>query len=84
MGGSIGILIIIGLTMVVAKLGVWSMTQGVVIDASISVASTMVFARLLSDSEKLGTTFGRVMIGITLMDLAGTSVLHSRGTDCLG
>ena len=67
-GGPIGILIIIGLAMVVAKLGVWSMTQGVVIGASVSVASTMVLARLLSDSGKLGTTFGRVMIGITLVE----------------
>ena len=67
-GGPIGILFIIGLAMAVAKLGVWSMAQGVVIGATISVASTMVLARLLSDSGKLGTTFGQVMIGITLVE----------------
>jgi CPA2 family monovalent cation:H+ antiporter-2 len=67
-GGPTGILIIIGLAMAVAKLGIWSMTEGVVIGASISVASTMVLARLLSDSGKLETTFGRVMIAITLVE----------------
>jgi CPA2 family monovalent cation:H+ antiporter-2 len=67
-GGPIGILFIIGLAMAVAKLGVWSMTQGIVIGATVSVASTMVLARLLSDTGKLGTTYGRVMIGITLVE----------------
>jgi CPA2 family monovalent cation:H+ antiporter-2 len=67
-GGPIGILFIIGLAMAVARLGVWSMAQGVVIGASVSVASTMVLARLLSDNGKLGTSFGQVMIGITLVE----------------
>ena len=67
-GGPIGILLIIGLAMAVGELGVWSMTEGVVIGATVSVASTMVLARLLSDSGKLGTTFGRVMIAITLVE----------------
>jgi monovalent cation:H+ antiporter-2, CPA2 family len=67
-GGPIGILFIIGLAMAVGKLGIWNMTQGIVIGATVSVASTMVLARLLSDSGKLGTTFGQVMIGITLVE----------------
>ena len=67
-GGPIGILFIIGLAMAVGKLGVWSMTQGAVIGATVSVASTMVLARLLRDSGKLATTYGRVMIGITLIE----------------
>jgi len=67
-GGPIGILFIIGLTMAVGKLGIWSLTQGVVIGATISVASTMVLARLLRDTGKLGTTYGQVMIGITLIE----------------
>lgn len=77
-GGPIGILAIIGLAMAVGKSGIWSVTEGVVVGASISVASTMVLARLLSDTAKLGTTYGRVMIGITLIeDLAvvGMTVL---------
>ena len=38
------------------------------IGATVSVASTMVMARLLNDSGKLNTTYGRVMIGITLVE----------------
>jgi monovalent cation:H+ antiporter-2, CPA2 family len=67
-GGPIGILFIVGLTMAVGKLGIWSTTQGVVIGATVSVASTMVLARLLRDTGKLGTTYGQVMIGITLIE----------------
>lgn len=67
-GGPIGILFIIGLAMAVGELGLWSMTQGVVIGATVSVASTMVLARLLRDSGKLATTYGQVMIGITLIE----------------
>lgn len=67
-GGPIGILFTIGLAMAFGKLGVWSMTQGAVIGATVSVASTMVLARLLRDSGKLATTYGQVMIGITLIE----------------
>lgn len=67
-GGPIGILFIIGLAMAVGELGLWSMTQGVVIGATVAVASTMVLARLLRDSGKLATTYGQVMIGITLIE----------------
>jgi len=74
-GGPIGILLIIGLAISVGKLGVWSMTEGMVIGAAVSVASTMVLARLLSDTGKLRTTYGRVMIGVTLIeDLAVVSM----------
>jgi monovalent cation:H+ antiporter-2, CPA2 family len=67
-GGPIGILFIIGLAVAVGKLGVWSVRDGVVIGATVSVASTMVLARLLSDAGKLGTSYGQVMIGITLIE----------------
>jgi monovalent cation:H+ antiporter-2, CPA2 family len=67
-GGPIGILFIIGLAVAVGKLGVWSVREGVVIGATVSVASTMVLARLLSDAGKLGTSYGQVMIGITLIE----------------
>jgi CPA2 family monovalent cation:H+ antiporter-2 len=46
----------------------WSMIQGFVVGATISVASTMVLARLLADRQAMGTTYGRVMIGITLVE----------------
>lgn len=67
-GGPIGILFIISLATAVGELGLWSMTQGVVIGATVSVASTMVLARLLRDSGKVATTYGQVMIGITLIE----------------
>ena len=67
-GAPLGILFITGVAIVTAKLLGWSFTGGVVIGASVSVASTMVLARLLNDSGRLATTYGRVMIGITLIE----------------
>jgi CPA2 family monovalent cation:H+ antiporter-2 len=67
-GAPIGILLIVGLAAAAAKLLGWSFTEGIVVGATISVASTMVLARLLSDGGKLSTTYGRVMIGITLVE----------------
>ncbi len=67
-GAPVGILLMVGIAAVAAKFLGWSFTEGVVIGATISVASTMVLARLLSDTGKLATTYGRVMIGITLVE----------------
>jgi CPA2 family monovalent cation:H+ antiporter-2 len=67
-GAPIGILLIVGIAATAAKFLGWSLTEGAVIGATISVASTMVLARLLSDTGKLATTYGRVMIGITLVE----------------
>src|ERR1700733_1494810 len=67
-GAPIGILLMVGIAATAAKCLGWSLTEGVVIGATISVASTMVLARLLSDTGKLATTYGRVMIGITLVE----------------
>src|ERR1700691_4149162 len=67
-GAPVGILTMVGIAMATAKLLGRSLTEGVVIGATVSVASTMVLARLLNDSGKLTTTFGRVMIGITLVE----------------
>src|SRR6202044_1805728 len=67
-GAPIGILFMVGVAVAAAKLTGWSVTEGVVIGAAVSVASTMVLARLLSDSGKTTTTYGRVMIGITLVE----------------
>jgi len=68
LGAPVGIMLIMGLAMAAGKLAGWTLTEGVVIGAAVSVASTMVLARLLADSGKLSTTYGRVMIGITLME----------------
>jgi monovalent cation:H+ antiporter-2, CPA2 family len=67
-GAPIGILFMVGIAAAAAKFFGWSLTEGVVIGATTSVASTMVLARLLSDTGKLATTYGRVMIGITLVE----------------
>lgn len=67
-GGAMGITLSIGLASLVARIAGWSMTQGIVVGATISVASTMVMARLLSDSGGVNTTYGRIMIGITLVE----------------
>jgi monovalent cation:H+ antiporter-2, CPA2 family len=67
-GGPIGILLMVAIAVGAGKLAGWSTTEGIVIGATVSVASTMVLARLLSDSGRLSTTYGRVMIGITLVE----------------
>jgi len=70
-GGALGIALSLGLAMLAAELLGWSLAQGMVIGATVSVASTMVMARLLADRGAMGTTYGRVMIGITpVEDLA--------------
>src|SRR5271163_5049652 len=52
-GAPLGILLTLGVTMGVGKLVGWNATEGFVIGAAVSVASTMVLARLLSDSRAL-------------------------------
>ncbi|MBK7419083.1 MAG: cation:proton antiporter [Nitrospira sp.] len=53
----------------------WSWIQSVVIGSVVSVASTMVLARLLLDSGDLRAKHGRVMIGITLVEDLAVVVL---------
>jgi monovalent cation:H+ antiporter-2, CPA2 family len=67
-GGSLGIMLSLAFAVGAAWLAGWPMMQGFVIGATISVASTMVLARLLADRKALGTKYGRVMIGITLVE----------------
>jgi CPA2 family monovalent cation:H+ antiporter-2 len=67
-GGPIGILLMLGIAVGTGRLLGWTTTEGFVIGAAVSVASTMVLARLLSDTGRLSTTYGRVMIGITLVE----------------
>ena len=67
-GAPIGILAMVGIAIATSHLMGESVTDGAVIGASVAVASTMVMARLLTDSGRLGTSYGRVMIGITLVE----------------
>src|SRR5580698_1717934 len=67
-GAPLGILAMVGIAIGASELAGWSFTEGIVIGATISVASTMVLARLLTDSGTLATTHGRIMIAITLVE----------------
>ncbi|HUO36083.1 MAG TPA: cation:proton antiporter [Candidatus Acidoferrum sp.] len=67
-GGPIGIGLSVAFSAGVGHWMGWSVAQSVVIGATISVASTMVMARLLTDSGALTSSYGRVMIGITLVE----------------
>lgn len=67
-GGPLGILIAIGLAVMTGRLIGWSMTQSIVIGSVISIASTMVLARMLVDRGELRSKHGRVMIGIALVE----------------
>lgn len=83
-GGPLGILLSIGLAMGVGSLIGWPVTQSIVIGAAISMASTMVLARLLLDRGELHSRHGRVMIGITLVEdlavVAMTVLVPALGT----
>ena len=67
-GAPVGILFVVGIATAATMLLGRDVTQGIVIGAAVSVASTMVMARLLSDAGRLNTTYGRIMIGITLVE----------------
>jgi CPA2 family monovalent cation:H+ antiporter-2 len=67
-GAPLGILAMVGVAIATAELLGWSFTEAIVVGATVSVASTMVLARLLTDSGRLSTTYGNVMIGITLVE----------------
>ncbi|ULA66525.1 MAG: putative monovalent cation:proton antiporter, CPA2 family [Nitrospira sp.] len=75
LGGPIGIVLSILLGVGVGEVVGWNFIQSVVIGAVVSVASTMVLARLLLDSGDLRAKHGRVMIGITLVEDLAVVVL---------
>lgn len=68
LGGPLGVILSIALGAAVAIPLGWELKQGIVIGAVISVASTMVLARLLMDRGELRSDHGRVMMGITLVE----------------
>ena len=67
-GGPLGILMTIGMGMFTGGLLGWTPLQGAVIGMVISVASTMVLARLLLDRGELHSRHGRILIGISLVE----------------
>jgi CPA2 family monovalent cation:H+ antiporter-2 len=74
-GGPLGILLSVVLGLGVGgRLG-WPAVQGAVVGMVVSVASTMVLARLLMDRGELRSRHGRIMIGITLVEDLAVVVL---------
>src|SRR6266581_3220419 len=74
-GGPLGILLSVGLGAGTGWLMGWGTTQGIAVGAIVSVASTMVLSRLLSDRGELRSPHGNVMIGITLVEDLAVVVL---------
>jgi CPA2 family monovalent cation:H+ antiporter-2 len=75
LGGPIGILLSIALAVMTGLALGWPAQQGLMIGIVISVASTMVLARLLLDRGELHTRHGRVLIGISLVEDLAVVVL---------
>jgi CPA2 family monovalent cation:H+ antiporter-2 len=75
LGGPLGILLSVGLALLVGWLLGWSTAQSISVGAIVSVASTMVLSRFLSDRGELLSSHGRVMIGITLVEDLAVVVL---------
>ena len=67
-GGPLGTVLLIGLTMATGAVLGWPLQQGLVVGVVISVASTMVLARVLLDRGELHTRHGRVLVGISLVE----------------
>jgi len=67
-GGPLGIIFSILLGLAAGSMLGWEPSQGTVLGAVISVASTMVLTRLLLDHGQLRTTAGRIMVAITLVE----------------
>src|SRR6202522_3584479 len=67
-GGTLGIVLSMAFALGAAWLVGWTMIQGFVVGATISVASTMVLARLLADRNAMGNIYGRLRRCITLVE----------------
>ena len=84
LGGPLGIVLSGVLGVGVGRVLGWPPVQGFVVGLIVSVASTMVLARLLMDRGELHSRHGRVMIGITLVEdiavVALTVLLPAFGT----
>lgn len=68
LGAPIGIVLSMALGLGVGALFGWTWQSGVSMGAIISVASTMVLSRFLTEGGQLKSRQGQVMIGITLME----------------
>jgi monovalent cation:H+ antiporter-2, CPA2 family len=75
LGGPLGILLSVALGVLVGGPIGWTPLEGAVVGMVVSVASTMVLARLLLDRGELHSRHGRIMIGITLVEDLAVVVL---------
>src|SRR5262245_54182959 len=75
LGGPLGIILSAVLGVGVGRVLGWPPVQGLVVGFVVSVASTMVLARLLMDRGELHSRHGRVMIAITLVEDIAVVVL---------
>lgn len=67
-GGPIGILLIIGLSVWVGSILGWPPYQALFIGCVVSVASTAAMAKMLLEREELTSQHGRVMVSIALVE----------------
>ena len=74
-GGPLGLLLLIGISVGAGSFLGWTIDQGIVVGATICVASTMVLTRLLLDRGMLRTEAGRVMVAITLVEDVAVVIL---------
>jgi CPA2 family monovalent cation:H+ antiporter-2 len=74
-GGPLGTVLNIGLAVAVGALLGWPPLQALVVGVVISMASTMVLARLLLDRGELRTRHGRVLVGVSLVEDLAAVVL---------
>lgn len=74
-GGPLGIVLSMLMGVGVGRLLGWNWQQGVAVGAIVSVASTMVLSRFLSDRGQLRSEQGQIMIGITLVEDLAVVVL---------
>jgi len=74
-GAPLGVLLTLGLGAGTGFLLGWPPLQGLIVGVVISVASTMVLARLLMDRGELHSRHGRVLIGTSLVEDLAAVVL---------
>ncbi len=74
-GAPLGIVLSIALGSGLAWVLHWNWQQGIVVGATVSVASTMVLSRFLVERRLLLTGQGQIMIGITLVEDLAVVVL---------
>jgi CPA2 family monovalent cation:H+ antiporter-2 len=74
-GGPLGLLLLIGVSVGTGSFLGWSVNQGIVVGATICVASTMVLTRLLIDRGMLRTEAGHVMVAVTLVEDVAVVIL---------